>query len=319
MRALAALLLGAAGAAAAAGEPVHHDGLCDASAAVALDARHFIVADDEHNRLTVYRRGEARRVGEVALDRFLNTDKEADLEGAARLGGRIYWIASHARNSAGQLRPDRQRFFATELGDKTVVPAGRPYTALLADLLAAPALAPLKLAQAASKAAEAEGGFNIEGLAAGPDGESLLIGLRNPIPQGQALLIPLLNPAALVAGQGPAHFGPVIRLDMNGRGVRAIARVGNSYVIAAGPPADVGSFALFRWSGKTGDAPTPLPAELGSLRPEALFAWPDGGLTLLSDDGGQMLGNRPCKDASRERRTFRALDIPAPDASHGRH
>ena len=36
------------------------------------------------------------------------------------------------------------------------------------------------------RAAEAEGGFNIEGLAAAPDG-SLLIGLRNPIPQGRAL------------------------------------------------------------------------------------------------------------------------------------
>ncbi|PTT87482.1 DUF3616 domain-containing protein, partial [Pelomonas sp. HMWF004] len=181
MRGLAALLLCAAAAAAAAGAPVQHDGLCDASAAVALDARHFIVADDEHNRLTVYRRGEARRVGEVALDRFLKADKEADLEGAARLGGRIYWIASHARNSAGQLRPDRQRFFATEVSDKTVAPVGQPYTTLLADLVAAPALAPLKLTQAASRAAEAEGGFNIEGLAAGPDGESLLIGLRNPI------------------------------------------------------------------------------------------------------------------------------------------
>jgi hypothetical protein len=317
MSALAALLLGLAGA--ATGGVSRHDGLCDASAAVALDARHFVVADDEHNRLTIYQHGRAKRVGEVELDRFLGTDKEADLEGAAPLNGRIYWIASHARNSAGQLRPNRQRFFATDRGDKTVTPVGQPYTGLLADLLAAPALAPLQLAQAASRAAEAEGGFNIEGLAAGPDGTSLLIGLRNPVPGGRAVLIPLLNPAALVAGQGPARFGPVVRLDLGGRGVRAIARVGSSYVIAAGPPADVGSFALFRWSGKAGDAPTPLPADLGSLRPEAVFPWPDGSLTLLSDDGGVMQGGRACKDAARRDRSFRALDLPAPAARHGGH
>lgn len=306
MKALATLLLAtAAGAAAAQGR---YEGLCDASAGVALDARHFIVADDEHNTLTVYKHGEAKRVGEVDLDKFLGAKKEADLEGAAQVGNRIYWIASHARNSAGKLREDRQRFFATDIRGKTVEPVGRPYTALLADLLAAPALAPLKLADAAGRAAEADGGFNIEGLAAAPDG-SLLIALRNPIPQGKAIVIPLLNPAELIEGRGPARFGAVIRLDLSGRGVRSIERVGSSYVIAAGPPADTGSFALFHWSGKPGDAPAPVKLDLRTLRPEALFAWPDGQLTLLSDDGGVMVGKKACKDADKGKRSFRALDF----------
>ncbi|WP_457324886.1 DUF3616 domain-containing protein [Roseateles sp. P5_E11] len=305
MRALAALLLCAVGAAAA---QTRYEGLCDASAAVALDARHFVVADDEHNRLTIYRRGEAKSVGGIDLDKFLKADKEADLEGAAQVGRRIYWIASHARNSAGKVREDRLRFFATEIRGTTVEPVGQPYTGLLADLLAAPALAPLKLSDAAGRAAEAEGGFNIEGLAAAPDG-SLLIGLRNPIPQGRALVIPLLNPAELVAAKGPARFGSAIRLDLGGRGVRSIERVGSGYLIAAGPPADVGSFALFRWSGKATDVPAPVKAELGTLRPEALFAWPDGLLTLLSDDGGVMVGKKACKDADKSKRAFRALDL----------
>jgi len=308
MKALAALLLTAAGAAAAA---VRYDGLCDASAAVALDAHHFIVADDEHNQLTVYKRVGAKRTGEVDLDHFLGAKKEADLEGAAQVGQRIYWIASHARNSAGKLREDRHRFFATDIHGKTVEPVGQPYTALLADLLAAPSLAPLQLADAARRAAEADGGFNIEGLAAAPDG-SLLIGLRNPIPQGKAIVIPLLNPAELINGRGPARFGAVIRLDLGGRGVRSIERVGSGYVIAAGPPADAGTFALFRWSGKVGDAPTPIKLDLGTLRPEALFAWPDGQLTLLSDDGGVMVGKKACKDADKGKRSFRALDFKQP-------
>lgn len=54
---------------------------------------------------------------------------------------------------------------------------------------------------------------------------------------------------------------------------------------------------------------TPVKAELGTLRPEALFAWPDGQLTLLSDDGGVMVGKQACKDADKSKRSFRALDI----------
>lgn len=308
MKVLAALLLVAAGAATAQAAPARYDGLCDASAAVALDERHFIVADDEHNRLTIYRHGHAKRVGEVDLGQFLGAKKESDLEGAAQRGDRIYWISSHARNSRGELREDRHRFFATDIRGHTVAPAGKPYTRLLDDLLAAPSLAPLKLADAAARAAEADGGFNIEGLATAADG-GLFIGLRNPIPQGRALLIPLLNPAELVDGRGPARFGAVIRLDLGGRGVRSIERVGNAYLIAAGPPADDGTFALFRWSGQAGDAPTPVKADLGTLRPEALFAWPDGRVTLLSDDGGVMLGKKTCKDADKGKRAFRALDL----------
>ncbi|MDR7332299.1 DUF3616 domain-containing protein [Roseateles asaccharophilus] len=243
MKRLAALLLIAAGAAGPASAQPRFEGLCDASAAVALDARHFIVADDERNTLVVYRRGEAQRVGEVDLAKFLKAKKESDLEGAAQLGSRIYWIASHARNSAGELREDRHRFFATEVRGASVEPVGRPYTALQHDLLAHAALAPL-LTGAAQRAAEAEGGFNIEGLATAADG-SLLIGLRSPVPQGKAIVVPLLNPAELVDGKGPARFGAVIRLDLGGHGVRSLERVGSGYLIAAGPTGDDGTFAVF--------------------------------------------------------------------------
>ena len=51
-------------------------GMCDASAAVALGADHFVVADDEHNTLLVYRRGKQAPVGSVPLSKFLGT-KEA--------------------------------------------------------------------------------------------------------------------------------------------------------------------------------------------------------------------------------------------------
>lgn len=305
MRAMAAGLLLLAAVAQA---QTRYEGLCDASAAVALDARHFIVADDEHNHLTVYRRGEARPVREIAVGGFLKADKESDLEGAARIGDRIYWIGSHARNSAGKRREDRHRFFATTVDGDSVKPVGRPYDGLLADLQAAPALASLRLADAARLPAEAPGGFNIEGLAAAADG-SLLIGLRNPVPAGQALVVPLLNPADLVEGRGPARFGTPVHLDLGGRGVRDIERVGQGYLIVAGPTGDDGQFALYRWSGRAKQAPVALALDLGRLRPEALFAWPDGSMTLLSDDGGVNVGQKACKDAAPSERGFRSLDF----------
>src|SRR5947209_6845962 len=73
-------------------EPGVYRGLCDASAAVALGADHFVVGDDEHNVLKVYRRGQPDPAAEVPLQSFLGTkkDKESDIEGAAAIGSRIF-------------------------------------------------------------------------------------------------------------------------------------------------------------------------------------------------------------------------------------
>jgi len=55
-----------------------------------------------------------------------------------------------------------------------------------------------------------------------------------------------------------ARFGAPIELDLDRRGIRSIERVGAAYLIVADPSADRGSFALFRWSGQSGDPPTPV-------------------------------------------------------------
>ena len=48
---------------------------------------------------------------------------EADLEGSARVGDLIYWIASHGRDSNGRRQPHRLRFFATPIRQgRPVVP-----------------------------------------------------------------------------------------------------------------------------------------------------------------------------------------------------
>lgn len=290
------------------------NGPCDASAAVALDANHFIVGDDEHNTLHAYRQDQPSPVVSLNLANFLATaaDEESDIEGAAAIGSRIYWITSHGRNSKGKARPARQRFFATDVvpGQPPAVrPVGRAYAHLLRDMLAADTLKPYRLDAAARRPPEADGGLNIEGLAATADGR-LLIGLRNPLAQQRALLIPLDNPDEVIAGNR-ARFGEPILLDLGQRGIRSIERIGTSYLIVAGPTGDSGSFALYRWSGQAADAATPVAGiDFKDLCPEALFAPPGTGqVQLLSDDGGVKIADIECKKRPAARQTFRDLAL----------
>lgn len=288
-------------------------GSCDASAAVSLSEELFVVGNDEDNTLQTYRRGHPQPISSLPLSDFLGTGShEADIEGAARLGSRIYWIGSHGRNSKGEVQRSRHRLFATDIlaGQPPVLkPAGKPYSQLLQDLVNTGALKPLGLEAAARLAAEADGGLNIEGLAATPDG-GLLIGFRNPLYAQRALVVPLQNPGEVIEGQR-ARLGAAIELDLGGRGIRSIELVGNAYLIVAGPTADRGSFALYRWSGEATAAPT-LVADLTSsgTRPEALMAIPQSArVQLLSDDGGMLVDGIECKKLPKNRQSFRSFTL----------
>jgi Protein of unknown function (DUF3616) len=311
----ASLSIAAHAAGTQAGTRQVYRGMCDASAAVALDAMHFAVADDERNTLQVYRRGEPQAVGSLDVSTLLGTkrDKESDLEGAATIGTRTYWISSHGRNSSGERQERRLRFFATQWqpgSPPSMRTVGRAYAGLLEDLLRAPQLEKYKLADAAAKAPEADGGLNIEGLAAAPDGR-LLIGLRNPLIDGRALLVTLENPAGVAARGERARLGAAIELDLAKRGIRSIERVGTDYLIVAGPTNDQGSFALYRWAGSPSEAPVALAAlDLSGLHPEALFAIPGTGqVQLLSDDGGVLVNGVACKELPTAQRSFRSLVV----------
>ena len=312
--ATAMLVFGAGTAQAAEAQITVYQGICDASAAVALDAEHFVVGSDEGDTLYTYRRSEPTAVAFIDLSRFLGTKvgEESDIEGATAIGSRIYWITSHGRNGKAKLQRSRHRFFATDIvpgKTPSLKPVGKPYRNLLRDMEMSAALKSYNLKSAARLSAEAEGGLNIEGLAATPQG-TLLIGFRNPLPQQRALIIPLLNPAALIAG-GKARFGTPIELDLGQRGIRSIERYGAGYLIVAGPTADTGSFALFKWSGIAVDAAIPVAGlDLKDLRPEALFAIPSGKeVQLLSDDGGIPVRGVECKNLPQADQAFRSLII----------
>lgn len=325
---LAALL--AALACCDASAQMEYKGMCDASAAVSLGKGHFVVADDESDVLRIYQRGTPGPLASVDLTDHLRNraangkSAEADLEGAARIGSRIYWISSHARKGKdGSIDPHRQRFFATEIipGAEApfVTPVGTPYELLLQALLAEARFAPL--VEAAGLGPETDKGLNIEGLAATADGR-LFIGFRNPRPGGKALVVPLLNPAPVVDSGAKPLFGELVRLDLGGRGIRSMERVGNEMVIAAGPhgPADSSSvqpaFALFRWSGRAEQAPLFVRAlDAGTERAEALFVDEDANeLVILSDDGDEQVDGRDCKKKKVpvDKKRFRSRTIPLP-------
>jgi hypothetical protein len=291
--------------------------ICDASAAVALDDTYFVVAGDEHNDLLIFQKGvptPSKHDNPSAIADFLEAggDKESDLEGAARIGDRIYWISSHGNNSKGEFRERLHRFFATRIENgipPRVQPIGHYYSKLRDDLLREPRLSKFDLAAASRLPPKVEGGLNIEGLAVWKD-DGLLIGFRNPIGKRGALLVPLENPADLPEG-GKARFGTPITLDLGGRGIRSIERVNDVYWIVAGPAGpssrgDAEAFALYMWSGKPGDsAERRASIDIGDLFPEALFAWPNGALQLLSDDGKFRSEN--CDRLEKTQREFRSL------------
>ena len=312
------LMLGSALLLEAAPRPVTaYTGMCDASAAAALNTNLFVVGSDEDSRLRVYHadRG-GPPVSEIDLTRFLDVDPrapETDIEAATRVGDRIYWLTSHGRNVRGKFRESRDRFFATKVvtgdGVPGLVPEGKPYKELLFDLVTAPTLARYALAAAAGKAPKASDALNLEGICGMPGGR-LLIGFRNPVPHGRALLVPLLNPAAVIGGTR-ARLGEPIELDLDGLGVRDLAFVDGRYLIVGGPTGSGGRSHLFLWEGP-GTKPRRLPhTRFRGINPEALIVYPQLGerrVQLLSDDGTRVVDGCPCKLLpDRRQRSFRGV------------
>jgi hypothetical protein len=322
----AALLIAAFGFAAR-GEthvsaPISYSGMCDASASVALTDRLFAVASDEESILRIYERDRSRApVQTIDLSSFLDLDlrkPESDLEGAARVGDRAYWITSHGRNKIGKARPSRDRFFAVQIAVNServqFKMIGQAYEHLLDDLARDPKLKRFNLAAASKLEPKARGALNIEGLSATPEGY-LLIGFRNPIPGGKGLLVPMLNPDEVIHGRR-AKFGEPILLDLGGLGIRDMAYWDGQYAIIAGSYDGKGQSRLYRWSGGTSTPRQVKHAQLKGLNPEAIVIYPDTGwerFQLLSDDGRRLVNGRPCKELpDPSQQHFRAVWV-----SHG--
>lgn len=306
--------------------PVKYSGMCDASAAVPVDPSRFIVANDEDNILRVYKRDES---GELVYSQdiscFLQIDPkgenpEADIEGAALIGSRIYWISSHGTNDEGDPRPNRHRFFATDIESNgnhiNLKSVGTPFLDLVKILEDSAELKDFHLGEAAKKATKSKDGLNIEGLTRTPE-DKLLIGFRSPIPDEKALLVSLENPQAVIEEKAEPKLGKPILLNLGGLGIRSIeySDAKKSYFIIAGSYDTEGDFQLYQWSGNASDAPKLIKGvDFQGLNPEALVVYPEKKtrIQILSDDGAEKINGKKCKKLDTKDQSFRSLWLSLP-------
>jgi Protein of unknown function (DUF3616) len=327
---------------------IEFQGICDASAAVALDGQHIIVGDDELPWLSVYDIGGGKLQKKIPLlaqsaDHGDPSDRlEADIEGATLFANQIAWISSHGRNKNGKVRQDRWQLFSSHQlaadGVTWKVSFSPSYHGLLDAILSAhhEGYGVLKtaigdLGTRDPDLAPKRHGFNIEGMATSPDGQSLLIGMRNPTKGGQALLFPIENAADLLkSGNASAVLGMVRELDLGGRGIRDIAwsPAHQEYLIIGGQADDDEpgpGFGVFRWTGQEGDKPKPVSdfddfKQAPHFHPEAIVPLRDAAtghyskeVLLVSDDGMKpMPQGGVCKEAGEEAKSFRAVKVVIP-------
>ncbi len=300
-------------------------GTCDASGAIPLTDSRFMVADDENNTLRIY----DARIGGDPVESFsladtaktfardpqnksavLGVEAELDLEAATELDGVSYWLTSHARNKKGRQKSERYYFFALtyDAQKNSVQLEGKPYDNLLDSMIKHPDFSSYNLGKAATRAAEADYGVNIEGMTARHEG-GVFIGFRNPVPDGKALIVPLDNPREVVNGQ-PPKFSKPIEVDLEGLGIRGLSSWKGQYIIAAGDSGDDDDRStLFSWRGGA-DRPEKIATGLPEgFNPEAFFT-PENTdrFMILSDDGGFSIKGTKCKKLKNaEQREFRGL------------
>ena len=275
----------------------------ESSAVIAADTNYFFVADNEHETLRLFSRYPVSSCVDPVYStnmrpnlNLTTSNPEADLEAVAKAPNtnRLYWLGSHSNSKSGNLRPNRDRIFATTiLGNGTGSPpyllayVGR-YEHLRVDLANwdrtnAHGLGSNYFGLVASTnsgvASEDINGFNLEGLCFAPDGLTAYLCFRTPLVHGSgattataqrtnALVVPLLNIAELVTnspvpGPGKAKFGVPFTLKLGTRGIRSIdSSYAGNYLITAGPVADASSppvapnnFRLFTWTGHPTNAP----------------------------------------------------------------
>jgi hypothetical protein len=296
-----------------------HRGICDASAAVFIDATstRFLVADDEDQQRTLLRLYESNQDGGPVAEYLLSNDAldpdrrepEIDLEGSAWLGERIFWIGSHSRNKDGEHCPSRHRLFATELERGVPAIKGHPYCTLLRDVRHT-----LRL-DLDREVPPKDGGISIEGLSCTATPGELLIAFRSPLVNEKALLVPLRNADAIVDERAAAALGDPVLLDLGGLGVRSLEYWPEraSYFLIAGPAGERNDdFRLMQWSGP-GSTPAELELSFDDLgvdrgAPEGLLIDRQSEtMYILFDEGNRIVDGVKCKKSRN--RSFRSIAL----------
>ena len=293
-------------------------GISDASDAIALDDSCFVTGDDEQDVLNVYSRvSSGLPMTSFNYAAFLNLPEpnkpEVDVEAAAPspvTTGKVYWLGSMSNGkSPFDNKPNRDRIFATSI---TGTGATTAFNVTGFGSLRAAILTwgdnhgySFTASAAAGVDSKTPSGFAAEGMVFGPDSTTLYIGLRAPLVptanRTKAVIAPILSfESWFSAGAtGTPTFGDPIELDLGGRGIRDLIRLSNgTYIIVAGNSSESINGALYKWTGKAGDAPIRVVSPISdSLNVEGAIAVHTNGqlslsdLQVITDKGGDVLYN----------------------------
>lgn len=299
-----------------------HTGYSDGSSAVALDNDYMVVPDDENNTLSVYNRNNSGlpvktfsyASGLALTDLSGGVPREVDVEASAKsinTANRYFWLGSMSNKSSDAPfadRPNRNRLFATTItgtGSAATFAMNGVYSNLRARLILWGDANSLGFTASAADGKDPKqiDGFNIEGMAFAPDNTTMYLGFRAPLlpttSRVNALIAPILNFESWFGAGSPGNpsFGQPILLNLNGRGIREIARYANNgYIILAGDYDDAGvrNTRVYRWNGNAVDAPIELTSFDGtSLNMEGVLPVYSGAvlqtnkLQVISDLGAQ--------------------------------
>lgn len=312
-----------------------HTGMADASAAEVFEEDYFFVADDESNEIRFYHKDRSGLpVASFDLGSKCNVDAkepEMDLEASTRgilFPNRIYWCGSLGNSKKGNIRSSRNRLVVTETvgsGETTSLKYVKHYDKLRENIIQWGDAKGYKLSASAADGMIPKriDGFNVEGMAMGPDNSTCYIGFRAPLlpepgksltnsNRKLALIVPVRDfESALNNGSlSGSNISDPILLDLNGRSIRSMERLKNGlYLIVAGMYDNGDKPALYLWSGYPENKPELLNIGLISfeeIHPEAFIEGKSSGdvtcIELISDNG--------TADYYGDKKEAKTLDVP---------
>ena len=312
--------------------PIVFQGVCDASAAFFDSKGQLVVADDQTDVVQVYALTGGTPVGNHDMYPYTGTNRYARrnfsaFEAVAAQGEDLFFLTSHARERrSGANRPRRRKFFAVRSveveGVETFQLVGAAYKNLHTSLSESPELKRFGIGNSIMDVYRElphlrpdKSGIMMQALAAGQDGKSLWIGLRNPRRAGRAIVIPFFNPLRVVLGVANPKFGKPVLLDLGGYGISdmLLDRTRNVYWIVAGPHDKRGLSRLYRWSGSESESPVRMmEIEPSDFETQAIALSDSGRMLLLSDDGDgpfEVEGRAQCKRNLAEDGTCACHDL----------
>ncbi|MEM8836533.1 MAG: DUF3616 domain-containing protein [Pseudomonadota bacterium] len=286
-------------------ESIKYIGVCDGSAAVLIDDKTLLVANDETTVFHSFDVLGGPPVASFDISQFLELDPdnpEVDFEAVARDGDRLWWIGSHGLNGKAEKQPSRRILVATnvprrDLSDLALQSAQYD---LLPTLKTHSGLSEI-LTKKVLKTAPKKGGLNIEGLAIAPDG-SLVLGLRAPLAsakgrEGDALIV------SLSFKNNAWSVSSFERLPLKDRGIRDMVWTGDGLMMIAGEVDDGRPSVLRIWNKAEKVEPIDAPSFKG-FNAEALVKigvkW-----LVMSDDGSKKRSaangkKEDCKDIQED-------------------